>query len=84
MSKKKNAYNVHVRGWVEFLWAVCLFVWWGTISSQVLCPVGPKFSGDVGEPHGSAQFNFELDGMMLKFFDFLQFLAFKQRNAQKS
>ena len=39
----------------------------------MLCPVGPKFSGDVGEPHGSAQLNFELDRMILKMFDFYGF-----------
>ena len=61
-----------------------LSVCWGTISSQVLWPVGPKFSVDVGDHHGSAQLKYEHDLLNLKFLDVLRFFALKQRNARKS
>ena len=55
--------------------SVCLSVWWGTISSQVLRPISPNFLGDVGDHHGSAQFKFEHDLLSLKFFVFFYYFG---------
>ena len=47
---------MHVRGWgVEFSWSVCLSVWWDSISSQVLGPIGLKLGGMIKGMHENVQ-----------------------------
>ena len=63
---------MRVRGWNSCGQSV----WWDSISSQVLEPISPKLSGDVGDHHGSAQFKYEQDLLSLKFFWFLTLFQF--------
>ena len=49
----------------------------------MLWPVGPKFSVDVGDHHGSAQLKYEHDLLNLKFFDFFAVFVIKTAKCAK-